>query len=363
MMSGSESRIASSLATDTLMGDSSMLIKRDSDVWFEDGNIVVVAQSTAFRFHKSVVSLHSSLFRDLFSIPQPAGGELGGAPSGHLQRDQVPSERALFVFSWSLVELELLPPGPSSLGRSHDTRYLHPDRIVTFPVLAALARLSHKYQLDQLLSAVVHRLKHHFTTCLSAWDARGGADRRLLLRLSAPSAIEALNLFRLIDRPDMIPIALYECAQLNPVFLVHGGTRSDGITREQLSPADMELCMEIKEELLQATACLLTRLCEACDTRIETVTVNPGSGCASPADCVEGLRTVISRAHRDLSECLSADPLDMYYMSAAVSSPVTGEICRACGTVVKVHYSEERRRIWDSFPKLMGVEVAGWDSA
>ena len=48
------------------------LINRDSEVWFEDGNIVVVAQNTAFRFHKSVVSLHSSVFRDLFSIPQPS---------------------------------------------------------------------------------------------------------------------------------------------------------------------------------------------------------------------------------------------------------------------------------------------------
>ena len=48
------------------------LINRDSEVWFGDGNIVVVAQNTAFRFHKSVVSLHSSVFRDLFSIPQPS---------------------------------------------------------------------------------------------------------------------------------------------------------------------------------------------------------------------------------------------------------------------------------------------------
>ena len=76
MMSGLERpRIASSLgATDAVMGDtgSSMSIKRDSDIWFDDGNIVVVAQSTAFRFHKSVVSLHSSVFRDLFSIPQPS---------------------------------------------------------------------------------------------------------------------------------------------------------------------------------------------------------------------------------------------------------------------------------------------------
>ena len=51
--------------------DGSDSIRRDSDVWFEDGNIVVIAQNTTFRFHKGVLSLHSQAFRDLFSVPQP----------------------------------------------------------------------------------------------------------------------------------------------------------------------------------------------------------------------------------------------------------------------------------------------------
>ena len=46
-------------------------VERHPEVWLSDGNIVVVAQNTAFRIHKSVVSLHSPVFRDLFSIPQP----------------------------------------------------------------------------------------------------------------------------------------------------------------------------------------------------------------------------------------------------------------------------------------------------
>ena len=73
------------LAPDATMGDAlggphatpDNSIKRDSEVWFEDGNVVVIAQNTAFRFHKSVLSLHSPVFRDLFSVPQPspAGGK------------------------------------------------------------------------------------------------------------------------------------------------------------------------------------------------------------------------------------------------------------------------------------------------
>ena len=80
-----ESGATSSLATDTIMSDAidgagplpaqadvDGSINRDSEVWFEDGNIVVIAQNVAFRFHKSVVSIHSSVFRDLFSIPRPS---------------------------------------------------------------------------------------------------------------------------------------------------------------------------------------------------------------------------------------------------------------------------------------------------
>ena len=48
-------------------------IQRDTDIWFEDGNVIVIAQNIAFRFHKGVLSHHSQVFRDLFLVPQPSG--------------------------------------------------------------------------------------------------------------------------------------------------------------------------------------------------------------------------------------------------------------------------------------------------
>lgn len=88
----SESARANPIAVDAMIVDGVPAapddsVKRDSEVWFEDGNIVVIAQNTAFRFHKSVLSLHSSVFSDLFSIPQPspAGEEtLDGCPVVHV---------------------------------------------------------------------------------------------------------------------------------------------------------------------------------------------------------------------------------------------------------------------------------------
>lgn len=56
-------------------------LKRDTEVWFDDGNVVVVADRTAFKVHRGVLSLHSEVFRDMFSIPPPEVDEaLEGCP-------------------------------------------------------------------------------------------------------------------------------------------------------------------------------------------------------------------------------------------------------------------------------------------
>jgi hypothetical protein len=40
-------------------------------LWFDDGNIILHAESTQFRVHRSILSASSSVFRDMFSLPQP----------------------------------------------------------------------------------------------------------------------------------------------------------------------------------------------------------------------------------------------------------------------------------------------------
>ena len=47
-----------------------------SDLWFSDGNIVIISGKAAFKVHRGQLERHSEVFRDLFSIPQPAIQEL-----------------------------------------------------------------------------------------------------------------------------------------------------------------------------------------------------------------------------------------------------------------------------------------------
>jgi hypothetical protein len=42
-----------------------------SDIWYEDGSIVLQAHTTQFRVHWGVLSMHSSFFQHMQDLPQP----------------------------------------------------------------------------------------------------------------------------------------------------------------------------------------------------------------------------------------------------------------------------------------------------
>lgn len=42
-----------------------------SDIWYDDGNIVLQAQNHQFKVYRGVLAGSSSVFKDMFSLPQP----------------------------------------------------------------------------------------------------------------------------------------------------------------------------------------------------------------------------------------------------------------------------------------------------
>lgn len=52
--------------------------KRCKEFWFHDGNVVLQTSSEQYRVHQSLLSLHSKVFADMFSIPQPTDASGSG---------------------------------------------------------------------------------------------------------------------------------------------------------------------------------------------------------------------------------------------------------------------------------------------
>ncbi|KAJ7167231.1 hypothetical protein C8R43DRAFT_984555 [Mycena crocata] len=44
---------------------------RSTDVWFDDGTVILQAEQTLFRVYRGVLAAQSTIFRDMFSISQP----------------------------------------------------------------------------------------------------------------------------------------------------------------------------------------------------------------------------------------------------------------------------------------------------
>lgn len=47
--------------------------KQHDYLWFPDGNLVLSTNTYVFRVHKGVLSLQSTVFRDMFMLPTPEG--------------------------------------------------------------------------------------------------------------------------------------------------------------------------------------------------------------------------------------------------------------------------------------------------
>src|ERR1700691_2264130 len=45
---------------------------KHGEPWFDDGNIILQAESTQFRVYRGILSGSSQVFADMFSVPQPA---------------------------------------------------------------------------------------------------------------------------------------------------------------------------------------------------------------------------------------------------------------------------------------------------
>lgn len=73
------SSVPSSPETPTDSSLPSPTLSQHPEFWFTDGSIILVAQDMMFRVHKSFLSRHSVIFRDMFSLPQPSLSSLNSS--------------------------------------------------------------------------------------------------------------------------------------------------------------------------------------------------------------------------------------------------------------------------------------------
>ncbi|KAH9937913.1 uncharacterized protein BXZ73DRAFT_44668 [Epithele typhae] len=314
-------------------------ITRDTEVWYHDGNVVLVAEDVAFRVHRSILEASkSAVFRTLFEVPQPlpaAADHLDGCPVVHV------SDCAYDMREF----LAVLYSGPRAFA---------PSATYTLPKLLAVARLSHKYELEDVLAAATARLAAgEFPLSFATWDAHQSAAGSDADAVRLAQAIPAVNLFRRIGRHDLLPAAYYHCYRLPARALLEGRRCPESGVLERFTSAEaLAECIAIRDTFFQNQGWMFRGFAE--------IEMEGGGG--HQEDC-ERLWGDFHDAQRNFSSaCWSVDS-GFGLLASRREEFAPFERCEQCYSRLTERWDALRQDMWTWLPVICGLpHIEGWDT-
>lgn len=110
---------------------------KQKPLWFPDGNVVLATNRMCFRVHKSVLSLYSTVFRDMFDLPIAPGPADDEPDAGETSNHGVINPHSDLYDGLPLVKLS----GDKDMDVVHLLRAIYERECVIDPFLLFLANL------------------------------------------------------------------------------------------------------------------------------------------------------------------------------------------------------------------------------
>ncbi|KAF8142000.1 hypothetical protein EV363DRAFT_41413 [Boletus edulis] len=351
---------------------------RHPDLWFSDGSIVLQAENTLFRVHKSLLARHSGFFHDLFTLPQPevdtkllsvqSSGDIEGCPV--LRLHDAPEDVANL--------LTALVDGPS-FGNNDPA---------DFQVVSGVLRLSTKYVVDSLREKALDHLSIAWPTTLKGWDTREDMSRSFELQAGSesiyPSPIAVINLAREVNATSLLPSAFYDLSRygFSQIF-DYGESFEEGASQCPLSPIDMQRLSLGKEASQHA----ITTLIQSLGSHARTLMAGPANTFANHQHLYSYGHHTHRTCRRDFSELVTlatqhylfdhqrgcTDPLyvadelgqPLYDLGQPLGIDRLGNSrrsleqteCQACVKTLETWAKKERERMWKMIPLWFRLDV------
>ncbi|KAF8529449.1 hypothetical protein JB92DRAFT_3106672 [Gautieria morchelliformis] len=288
---------------------------RSKTVYFADGNIVLVAQSVAFRLYLGLLQVHSEVFRDMTKVASQPGGEVyDGCPVVQLFDNAEDLSHTLEAVC-----------GSSDLGD------------MTVPALVGVLCLSNKYCMDLVGENALRVLLLTFPDTLNQWDALVSS----VCQHNIPPvfSVDPHNIPSLIAQLEihpnahiLLPSMYYQLAvSSSPIDILNAPNSMQYRGQQQL--------LVIFLESVQKTII----------------------GCPSPAHCLTSTECEATRRKGSIiSELIPEDTVtkpdslkQLRYIEYLV---VVLSDCLPCGSLLEAHVKSARQMVWDSLPRIYGFE-------
>ncbi|KAJ7185845.1 hypothetical protein C8R46DRAFT_1289076 [Mycena filopes] len=270
-----------------------------SGIWMPYGDIILHVESTQFRVNRDVLAKHSSVFRDLFSVPQPANEPTtDGCHIVHLSDN---------ADDWAEVLASLYEP---------------------------------KYDFIEPQTAAVARIRYEFPSDFKAFNDLDADMTRIKYRRGI--YCDLLNLAYECGIYSSIPLLAFCCLRENSLESLFDGVQRDDGSRVILSD-ELKINLALafgKMALFQHRSLAWLR----------DASVVPHASCLSATRCTEqrnAMARVVDHDHEG--------QFNLGYTIDQWDDRWTGMLCPLCEEAAIAVYDGNRRGAWELLPTFFGL--------
>ncbi|EPQ58790.1 hypothetical protein GLOTRDRAFT_33335 [Gloeophyllum trabeum ATCC 11539] len=320
-----------------------------SDLWFSDGNTMIVAGRALFKVHRGQLERHSEVFRDMFALPQPPCQETIEGCLPVVLYDS-PSD-VLFL-----------------LRALYDGLYFKTAIAHDFQVISAVLRLSSKYLIGHLRRHCISRLEVDWPSSLLGWDHRekmatDPSTGRYNPREMYAHPILVISLATELGLDHLLPAAYYDLCRYGPSKIASGVPPSNPDSPILLSRREL-LSTFLGREAGQRYIITFIQDELAHRPPARDCSASPISGNHPCLESFYFIQLNILRSVGGIAAGRDGDPL--YTLAQAVemlsrtdfSDGVNQcglKICNACRAEFMVSVRKCRERVWSEVPGWFGL--------
>ncbi|KAF7329327.1 hypothetical protein MKEN_00193900 [Mycena kentingensis (nom. inval.)] len=312
------------------------------DLWFPDGNIVLLAGNCRFKLYKGILASRSAIFRDMLSLPAPQPGmqpieddaSFEGCPVVVLHDDE---KHATHFFKAMFIP-RYLPqfPQPTTLER----------------ILSCL-RMSHKYDVEYLQVDALTHLSSAFTTKLANASIYSWKDE-ISPGLKIKDVLDIIVVADKVNAPWVLPGALLSLATA-----LH---RQSAVSQPTEYHEPSEVLETIPSALRRPFFRWLTTGRARAAERILTFVSKPvgiDDCCGTDNTNCRWLRLWATGALVPHSLENDRHPLENPSLTEKTWAQLLTGICAHCSATLKEKYQENREAEWERLPSAFGL--GSWD--
>ncbi|KZP13123.1 hypothetical protein FIBSPDRAFT_835403 [Athelia psychrophila] len=299
-----------------------------SDIWYDDGNIILQAESYQFKVYRGVLAQRSSVFKDMFSLPQPPLKDsdlVEGCPVVHLSDGWIELRyilRSILRRGWT----DGKPP---------------------LSVVSAFLSLGRKYDIPNLRAEGKRSFYQEFPVTLEDRDKLTvWTYIDVYFRLDNPNLSQWMKLAVIARREGLIstlPYILYKCCCIYSAKEILRGTpasESPGSSMVYLASEDQVACIAGHRLMIEAQARTAYKWLYSQET------LSPL--CTTCNDCDSSRRAQLIEKFTPLPKICALDDWEEAGHSAQ-------ELCKFCAKTARKQHEQGRRTFWKALPVLLGL--------